>query len=66
MGDYKLNYNLIITKKNYQVSTSSMNKTFEKYAYNFNPRDGPKDIKLRYLMKIGVLKRFSIPIGKYT
>ncbi len=41
-----------------------MNKPFEKYAYNFNPRDGPKDIKLRYLIKIGVLSRISIPIGK--
>ena len=40
-------------------------KTFESYYYNFNPRDGPKDIKLRYLMKTGIMRRADIPIGKF-
>jgi hypothetical protein len=38
---------------------------YDGYAYNFNPRSGPKDVKLRYLMKAGVMKRANIPIGKF-
>jgi len=41
-------------------------KTFESYSYNFNPRDGPKDIRLRYLMRTGVMRRGDIPIGKFN
>lgn len=36
---------------------------FEKYAYNFNPREGPKDLKLRYMIRQGYLHRIDIPIG---
>jgi hypothetical protein len=43
-----------------------MNNRFEAYAYNFNPRDGPKDNKLKYLMKTGVMRRRDIPIGMFT
>lgn len=42
-----------------------MANKYEQYAYNFNPRDGPKDLKLKYLMKTGVMRRNDIPIGKF-
>lgn len=41
-----------------------MNFYYEPTAYNFNPRQGPKDIKLRFLIKTGVMKRSDVPVGK--
>ena len=38
---------------------------FQFIPFIFNPRDGPKDIKLRYLMKTGIMRRADIPIGKF-
>lgn len=41
-----------------------MNFYYEPTAYNFNPRQGPKELKLRFLIKTGIMKRDSIPLGK--
>lgn len=36
---------------------------FDSFHYNFNTREGYKDLKLRFLIKTGVMSRFSVPIG---
>lgn len=40
-----------------------MNFYYEPTVYNFNPRQGPKELKLRFLIKTGVMKRESVPVG---
>ena len=43
-----------------------MNQRNETYAYSFNPRETPKELKLRYLIRQGVLHRSDIPAGQLT
>lgn len=40
-----------------------MSQKFETYAYNFNPRESPKDLKVKYLIRQGVMHRIDIPAG---